>query len=576
MSVRYDQFKPKQIDRIYLNHMKLLLEKVYLSFLYEGKLEDFYEKQKERFPDFVEQIEVLYNEQIPIQHFDWIIKQLKTTSEPIEDMIPVLKDFGKYSNALPQKNISKYANIAELTYAIQDYLERKQGKDLQKEKDKFQFRPKGFMDVLLHKDHWYVIMPNTTEESCAAGTSTAWCTARTESGNMFLNYTARDEDIILFYVIKDNVNPRKDVTAKMSVAFIEGKPVFDKGANGVTVKADNSNLTESEFNQIVGEENSGLFLNAMAQKAGSLDGQHPAKKEMKELASNYEAFKKKMDSYKETEQNYEAKKDFLETLREYYSHVMDDRVFSYIEKFQDNIKDTVDLVEDMTHPRQMEKYSTSLDSEIRSALALKGRLPDHLKEKFSNDSSEDVRVSLAKNYMLPIKLAVKLAKDENVEVRRALLTNTNFRPVPAHREKNLEFMSAVASELVKDSDERIIDKLADTENLDPEIYEALYENNKNDFNFLVALLTNISLPSEFKRKIVVNLSEEEKLKTVLNVFTDEETLEILSYDTNPKVLLALLDTPQTLETLQRLAQNENPEVATKASNIMKSKFSKFV
>ena len=269
--------------------------------------ENYFSIQKKKYPRLSKQIEYLEQNKVPQKYIDWIIKQINVESpEPIEDVVPLVQSFEKNQGQLEKKNINQYENTGELHYAIEDLNANKE-QELQSRT----ISSSDIQDVLAEKDGWFVTFPHTTESSCDLGTSTTWCTARTQSGNMFLNYVAAKKNVILFYVINPRFNTRKEPFAKMSIGYVKGEPKFNLGDNSLTVNADNKNITQEKFEEIVGPENANLFLDAMSRKAKELNGIHPAQKEMEAIAQNYDLFLKKVATYKDTEQNHEAKIDFF-------------------------------------------------------------------------------------------------------------------------------------------------------------------------------------------------------------------------------------------------------------------------
>lgn len=154
------------------------------------------------------------------------------------------------------------------------------------------------LDIFHQDEEWQVAMPHTTEASCELGKGTTWCTARTDSQNLFLSYMGRGEDINLFYVIKKGGNPRSNPWDKMSVGFIKKAIKFNQGDGNISVNAKNQNLTQQKFFEVLGPERAVVFLKAMSEKAKQTPV-HPAAKEMALYASNLELFKVKLASFKD-------------------------------------------------------------------------------------------------------------------------------------------------------------------------------------------------------------------------------------------------------------------------------------
>ena len=84
------------------NNLTSLLE----SILDEGKLEDFYLKQKEKYPKILNQINYLEKNKIATNYAAWIIKQINVPSpEPVKDILPLISSFEKNKWKLDKKDI---------------------------------------------------------------------------------------------------------------------------------------------------------------------------------------------------------------------------------------------------------------------------------------------------------------------------------------------------------------------------------------------------------------------------------------------------------------------------------------
>ena len=254
----------------------------------------------------------------------WLTKQFYlnrelTIQNITEDYIPLLVTVFKNKNNF--KPIEEYKNIIELNNAIQDQQSEtlvQQSTDEQK-------------DIFFHLNGWSIAMPHTTEASCELGSGTTWCTARTDSQNLFLSYAGRaNENIVLFYVIKDNANSRKNPTDKMSIGFIDGKPVFNGKHGGVSVDASNNGLTIEKFKSILGDELAELFIQKMSERVEQIKGMHPAKEEFKKIAKNYNLFLQKINSFKDKNAAF----DFIKVLVNYDT---DPKIYDWLyEKYKDD------------------------------------------------------------------------------------------------------------------------------------------------------------------------------------------------------------------------------------------------
>lgn len=190
--------------------------KIY-NFLFEDMLSDLVKKFPENQEQLTKAKEMLGNKLFP-KYLPWIAKVIQTTEEPIEDIVPVLLSFEKKKDLIKSKlgpeatDIQKYKDVASISNTLEQLNKKKEEKQQGVRQNIL-----NNSDVLYSEpeDPWILVMPRTTQESCIAGSGTAWCVSRTESQNLFLNYVARkEENIILFFIINTEENPRKIQTQK--------------------------------------------------------------------------------------------------------------------------------------------------------------------------------------------------------------------------------------------------------------------------------------------------------------------------------------------------------------------------
>lgn len=338
----------------------------------------------EQLQTIVKSIELAKSRGLRANEIKWLTKQIRTNSNLKiknieEDYIPVLVTYTKNKNKLLP--LAKYSNIVELF------------NDLEKNKEELQAsvstEEKG---ILLHHNGWILAMPHTTAASCELGKGTTWCTARTDSQNLFLNYVARDRaNIILFYVIKEGANPRSDPWSKLSVGFVNGEPLFDQGDGNVSVNANNDNLTQEKFERLLGKENAEYFLNIMQQKANSIEGMHPAKKELADIAASSKRMQIKLATFK----NEEERQDFIRIL----------------------------LEQPTISPEVLELLSYDNNVTVRVLVSINKKTPVETLKRLANDTDYRVRQSLARNENIPIEVIEKLADDNVDQVRENILNN---------------------------------------------------------------------------------------------------------------------------------------------------------
>ena len=132
------------------------------------------------------------------QYLLWIANA--ASHEPIKDFIGVVLAFDMKKPKLKQRgmsvNINDYPNPGSLRQALEALAKKvytpSQKTLINKETTKV-YESKKFL----------VVMPHSVESSCFWGASTTWCTAATQSQNLFLSYVGDpDHNVILYYIIE--------------------------------------------------------------------------------------------------------------------------------------------------------------------------------------------------------------------------------------------------------------------------------------------------------------------------------------------------------------------------------------
>jgi hypothetical protein len=304
------------------------------------------------------------------KHILWLTKQIyenQLTKDMVkDDYLPLIKFH--FNNQDLLKPINSYSSISELNTDIESLDEES---ETVSEKE---------LDIFFEKDGWILTMPHTTKASCLLGKGTDWCTSRTKSQNLFLSYIGRySDDIVLFYVIKIDGNPKKNPNDKLSVGFENGIPVFDGKKGGLTVNASNEGIKIEDFGQILGKELAQTMLIKMDEKSQSIKGKHPAKKEMERIAKSVDKYLKKISEFKNEDELNEFKKE--------------------IAKYN--------LSKDMQYVLSEDK-----NKDIRRYLARNPNLIESIQIKLADDEDEWVRRYLALNPNLIESLQIKLADDK--------------------------------------------------------------------------------------------------------------------------------------------------------------------
>ena len=356
-----------------------------------------------------EQLETLYktveaskNKNLKSEYVKWITGQLKqlpdlSLQQVIEDYIPPLLSVQKNKEKFDPNFLENLQSIEELNKALNQKVS---SGDLAAPVPEEQF------GKLAEENGWILYMPHTTEASCEIGKTggrrdTTWCTTRPDASNMFLQYSASsDRSIILFYVVKKGVNAETDPFVKMSVGFIDGQPKFNQGAGGISVNANNNNLDQEKFEQVLGKDLANKFLQIMQEKAGSLKGEHPAKDEFRKLVQNPKAFQAKIDGFAEDENGRELRRNFVENALGYKE----------------------------TSPELFTTLAGDTDREVRWRVARNPNTPREALTALAGDKNFGVRTFVAGNLKTPPETLIDLAGDTDEYARIAVAANPNTPP----------------------------------------------------------------------------------------------------------------------------------------------------
>jgi len=313
----------------------------------------------------------------------WLLKMEKF--EPVADMVGLIPAFEQNKQRLAVKDLDAYRNPNDLRAAIEAVGESKG--------DQRRQLKEGETDIVYEDEQWIVVMPHTMESSIQWGKGTKWCTAATQSGNLFYNYVARkDQDIVLYYIIKKGSDSKVDPDSKLSVGFVGGEPVLDGKSGGLTVNASNDGLTQASFRTAL-DSKFETVMSAMKLHSKKISGQHPAKRAMQKIAQskNPSVLEKYTAGMKPDERS-----DFINMLFEY-----------------DNL--SVELL-------------TILSSNARVNVAAHPNTPLEMLTLYASDPDSDVRLGVAYNFNTPSKTLALLARDVNMDVRREVASNQNTAP----------------------------------------------------------------------------------------------------------------------------------------------------
>jgi hypothetical protein len=502
--------------------------------LLEGKVEDIVEKYPK--------LQNLYNQgllnNIKPAYVEWIAKQ----NEPPEDVIDLIPAFEKNIQRLSVKDINRYTS-EELTLALEQLSVKKAPEQIKSEDSTIlgQFGP------------WLVVMPHTTESSCHWGSGTTWCTARTTSQNLFLSYVARrNKNIILYYIINNQTN---DDNSKISIGFVNGKPLLDDKSGGVTVNKANKGLNEQDLKNILGEHYEKI-INTLQQHSDSIKGKHPAKKEMEALAKNLNKLKKYLSKFK----NKRALQYFINEIFEYSPT---EEVFLFLLKRDKNVSNSIALnailssealahiANNTNNPDVLYGVSMNIRTPLNTLLYIANIAPNRDSFEYSTvlrnivgEAYSEQLTYIANNTNNPAVLS-KIAQNENTppETLTYIANNTNNPAVLSKIAQNENTPPETLTYIANNTnDPDVLSKIVQNENTPPDVLIHLV-NNTDDLIYYIFF--NPNPPNKILKYAITHI-EDEALTYMCN--KDDISSRNLEY---------IAKNTQNIDALRNIAKNNN-------------------
>ena len=516
-------------------------------------------------------IEIAKNKNLKANYVQWLTKQFKqlnlNLNQIIEDYIPPLLSLQKNKDKFEPNFLENLESIEQLN---QELNQKVSSDELAVSEEQF--------GKLAEENGWVLYMPHTTEASCEIGKTggrrdTTWCTTRPDASNMFLHYNAQpNESTILFYVIKKGVNAEKDPFAKMSVGFIDGKPMFDQGSGGVSVNASNDNLTREKFEKVLGKDLANKFLQIMQEKSNSLKGEHPAKEEFRKLVQNPRAFSAKLDSFSDDENGIELRKNFIDSASQYPE--VSPEVLTLLAK--DKNASVYVRYRVAKNPKAPIEALTLLakdkDKDVRYYVAQNPNTPVEVFTLLAKDTDEEVRKFVAENPNTPVEVLTLLAKDINKDVRKFVAKNPKA-PIEVltllAKDINKDVRKFVAGNpkapievftlLAKDTNDDVRQYVAGNPKAPIEILTLLAKEPNLYVRQYVAL--NPNTPPKVLTLLAKDKDDEVRYYVAQNRNTPVEVLTLLAKDTDGYVRKFVAKNPNTpVEVLTLLAKDTSQEV----------------
>lgn len=162
-------------------------------------IQDIYQKYYSNIPEDIFQeiisADPTYNPQKPQKmgkYGKWLLnlyKQNKLKDEDLYKATDYLSYFVKYYNRIENKDINKISDLPSLFNVIRPFKEAEDnGEEMATSKSDEIRKIKEDAEKFYEDDTWLVIVPHSQEASCYYGKNTQWCTAATDSYNMFNQY----------------------------------------------------------------------------------------------------------------------------------------------------------------------------------------------------------------------------------------------------------------------------------------------------------------------------------------------------------------------------------------------------
>ena len=312
---------------------------------------------------------------------------------------------------------------------------------------------------------WNMWVPTTMEKSCkiagydpvTRNPKTTWCTARTVGSNLFYHYVGRqNEDIVLFYIIKDSPSEDNDW---LSVGFLNGKPVLDGRRGGLTVNRANDGLTPDTLRGILGDAFDPI-MSGLEAKAVEMKGIHPAKEKVRAAGQDLELLKQMLKGHSEEENK--AFLSMIIELREVSPDVM---------MFLANSDDERQLRK-LTH----KNYLTPEALDVIISRAFKIKSPDLIRVATKNDNvSPEAIERLASSSDNSLKLFAAESPKASPETLRRLVQELppNYLSGIA---RNPSTPVDVLMDFAKSSTGYALAGLSDNKNLPSEVIDAILDN----------------------------------------------------------------------------------------------------
>ena len=137
------------------------------------------------------------------EYVQWLAKVYANQGVKIEDILARGQNALATYNEFKTKKIlpAEQRDIGQLTFSDLEYIaastELRQALAAKQEQDAAKAMPRGESEVVFENDKVRIIVPHDKEAACYYGQGTTWCTAATQSNNMFDTYNRNGAMYIL-------------------------------------------------------------------------------------------------------------------------------------------------------------------------------------------------------------------------------------------------------------------------------------------------------------------------------------------------------------------------------------------
>ena len=496
-------------------------------------------------------IEIAKNKNLKAAYVQWLTKQLKQQNlnlhQVIEDYIPPLLSLQKNKEKFEPNFLENLQTIQQLNQALNQKVS---SDDLAVSEEQ--------LGKLAEENGWILYMPHNTEASCEIGKTggrrdTTWCTTRPDASNMFLRYSASsDRNTILFYVIRKGINAESDPFAKMSVGFVDGEPKFNQGDGEISVNANNKNVTQQKFEEVLGKDLASKFLQIMQEKATSLKGEHPAKDEFRKLVQSPKAFQAKIDSFAKDENGQELRKNFIESSLG-YKEISPEILIALTRDKDISVRRNVAGNSSMP-PEILIALTRDKDISVRRIVAKNPSTPPEALTALARDREVDIRYIVAENPSTPPEALTVLARDREVNIRRIVAGNSSKPP---------EALTVLA----RDEDGYVRRIVAANPSTPPEVLTALARDREVNIRRIVA--RNPNTPPEVLTAFARDREANIRSNVAKNPSTPPEVLTVLARDEDEYVRRNVAGNSSTPpEVLTALARDEDKNLRNAAAKTL--------